>query len=120
MATTASGIWYPDTSTPMSIHDILQQLAQSVDTVVTNRAVVRCGTVLVTPTAANTIVQFNVTFRAALPATPAVTLTPQTVANAQCFAYASSVTATGFVINFRRDSATGTNVSWVAVVDPGA
>ena len=79
---------------------------------------VRQGRTNCAPTGSPPFVTVAVTFDSPMPSVPKVHLTPFTAANADMQATASNVTSSGFDLNFRRDTATATNVDWTAICLP--
>lgn len=78
---------------------------------------IRTGTTSVTH-AANTVTTVSVAFASLMPTTPKVTATPLSAANSIMQAAVSNITTAGFDLNFRRDTATTTNVVWIAACLP--
>lgn len=92
------------------------QAVRDLDSVVNAVPRFQAGKVIMTPVVANTRLAIEVQFPEAFGTLPAVTVTPESgVPNVEMRATASSITTTGFTMNFYRATGTDTAVMWIAV-----
>lgn len=74
----------------------------------------KCGTIVITPTAAGTVTSETIYFDKSFDTAPVVVCNAVSTRPDKCTCAPSSVTADSFILNFYRDTKTATRINWFA------